>query len=487
MGKTIGVVLALKDKCSPQLKKIADTMGITEKEAKKLQKQAKDLNKELGAGFKKASMVCAGAVGAIAVATQQLVSNTVQAGDRVDKLSQKIGLSRSGFQEWDYIMAQNGASIDSLQMGMKTLVNQIDGVNKGNKNAVNNFNALGVSVKDSSGKMKNQEQIFEEVVTALQKMPDGAKKAKLANDMFGRSGSELMPVLQGSAKGVQELKARYKELGMGISDEAVDACVLFGDTIDDIKKSFGGFTASIGAEFLPILQDLANQFIDNMPRIKQSVMPVINGMVGALKFLSEHLELIIAVTTTVVSTFATFQTITTVINILTTLQKVIQFVTVAQGVWNAIMIANPIGAIATAVGLLIGGIVLLVRNWDKVCEAVKKAINAIKEFIGLKPRKKTLEVETKTSNKEEKPKKHALGTSYSTGGPAIVGEFGPELLNLKKGDSVTPAPKTQQVLQGKRDIKIDIHIAGNIIGVDNFVQQVKSSLALELRTVLATV
>ena len=87
----------------------------------------------------------------------------------------------------------------------------------------------------------------------------------------------------------------------------------------------------------------------------------------------------------------------------------------------------------------------------------------------------------------EKPKKHALGTSYSTGGPAIVGEYGPELINLKKGDSVTPAPKTQQILNNSKDIKLELHIHGNIFGIDDFVEQVKTKLALELSTALATV
>ena len=488
MGKTVGVTLALKDKCSPQLKKISEVMGVTVKEAKRLQKEAQGVAKELGAGMKTAVVTCTAAVGAMAIATQQLVMNTVQAGDRVDKLSQKIGLSRAGFQEWDYIMAQNGANIESLQMGMKTLVNQIDGVNKGNKNAINNFSSLGVSIKDSTGKLKNQEQIFEEVVTALQKMPDGAKKAKLANDLFGRSGSELMPVLQGTAKGVEDLKKRYKELGMGISDEAVDSCVLFGDTLDDIKKSFAGFGASIGAEFLPILQRLADNFITNMPKIKQSVMPVVNGMIGALNFLANNMELIIAVTSGVVSAFATFHTISTAIKIISTLQKVIQFVTAAQGIWNAVMIANPIGAIAMGVGLLITGIVLLVRNWDKVTEAVKKAIEAVKKFLGFKPKKKTIEVETvQTTSTKEKPKKHALGVGYSTGGPAIVGEYGPEILNLKKGDSITSTGKSKQILQGNKEIKIEVNIAGNVIGNNEFIQQLKNVLALELKTALATV
>ena len=46
--------------------------------------------------------------------------------DRVDKLSQKIGISRKGFQEWDYVLSQSGADIEKMQVGMKTLVQRMD-------------------------------------------------------------------------------------------------------------------------------------------------------------------------------------------------------------------------------------------------------------------------------------------------------------------------------------------------------------------------
>src|SRR5690606_39491274 len=58
---------------------------------------------------------------------------------------------------------------------------------------------LGVSVKDASGNVKDQETIFNESVVALQNMEDGTEKAKLANDLFGRSGAEMMPLLNGAA------------------------------------------------------------------------------------------------------------------------------------------------------------------------------------------------------------------------------------------------------------------------------------------------
>ncbi len=536
MGKTIGVVLSLKDKCSPQLKKIADTMGVTEKEAKKLQKQAKDLSKELGGGIKKAATICTAAVGAVALATGQLVNKTMEAGDRVDKMSQKIGMSRKTFQEYDYIMSQNGSSVDVLEVGYKKLATTMDGVVKGNKDSVATFKRLGVSVKDSNGALRSQEDVFNDSIRALQKIKNPTEKAILANKLFGKSAIEMKPLLNQSAESVDALRDKANKLGMVMSDEAVDASVKLTDTMDTIKRSMGGLGLSIGAEVLPIIQQFSDQFIDNIPQIKNAVMPIINGVVGVLKFLADNMELVISVGSAVVSTFVAFNVINGVIKTISTLQKVIQLVTAAQGIWNAIMLANPIGAIAVGIGLLIGGIVLLVRNWDKVkaafisfyetiqpalttvgkyikiafsftpigmfingiklliqnwdkvVGAVKKAIDTVKQFIGLRPGKKTVEIETKnTTAKDEKPKKHAVGTSFSSGGPALVGENGPELLNLKRGDSITPAPKTQQLLQGSKNINVEVKFLGPVIGTREFIQQIKSEIALELKNTLAVV
>jgi hypothetical protein len=99
-------------------------------------------------------MGAAAATGLTAIATK-----TAAAGDRVDKMSQKIGLSREGFQEWDYVMSQNGMSIDTMQGGMKTLVNSFDDMKKGGKTATDAFKRIGLSMDDLAGKSK--EEIFE--------------------------------------------------------------------------------------------------------------------------------------------------------------------------------------------------------------------------------------------------------------------------------------------------------------------------------------
>ena len=475
MGKSIGLILALKDQCSPQMTKIAEKIGITEKEAKKLHTQINKLSKDIGGKLKNATVAVSAGLGAVVATAGVAVNKTAELGDRVDKLSQKIGLSRKGFQEWDYVCSQSGMQVESLQMGMKTLVNQIDGVTKGNKASIATFNKLGVSVRDSSGKVKNQEQVFNECVIALTKMKDGSTKAKIANDLFGRSGAELAPIINGNAQTITNLKNRAHELGLVMGDELVDNCVEYGDLMDDMKKATTMLGAGIASALMPSIIELQKSLINELPKIRATLLPALNAMANVVQFLIKHLDGLSVIATVCVSSILAFKAISGVLSVIQTLQAVIKAVSVAQGI---LMLANPIGLIATGVGLLIGGIVLLVKNWDKVTGAVKKAVDAMKAFVGIKPKQ-----DVKVDNVEVK--KNALGTAFSGGGLTLVGEHGAELVNMPKGASVTNANNTAKMLNGGRGVNVNITILGNMVGNDEFLNQLASVFARRLKVAMA--
>jgi hypothetical protein len=122
-----------------------------------------------------------------------------------------------------------------------------------------------------------------------------------------------------------------------------------------------------------------------------------DGIVGtykAIKFLHDNMNWLIPVTVTLLGSLMAFKAVTTVITILETLQGVITACSVAGGVWNAIMLANPLTWIAIGVVALVAGLVLLAMNWDKVTNAVQNAINRVKEFYGLKKSDQTKANET---------------------------------------------------------------------------------------------
>lgn len=180
-------------------------------------------------------------VGSIINAVKKLGDMAIQstvALDRVDKLSQKIGMSRQGFQEWDFAIAQSGASIEGLQMGMKTLATQADAAAKGTGDSAEMFKKLGVEITDANGKIKDQETLFNEVFLALSDLESETERTAIASRLLGRASTELAPMLNSSKEEIEGLKRQAHDLGLVYEDDLIDAGVRLGDNIMSLQKSF---------------------------------------------------------------------------------------------------------------------------------------------------------------------------------------------------------------------------------------------------------
>ena len=206
---------------------------------------------------------------AVGGAAYKMAKETAGAADNVDKMSQKIGISREAYQEWDYVMSQNGMSIDKLQTGIKTLTSQMDSAKKGASSSAEAFDRLGISVTNSDGSLRSQEDVFEETIKALQSVDNETERARLATQLFGKAGVEMAPLLNQSAESTEALKNKARELGMVMSDETIDSGVKFTDTIDTIKRGLGGLFNNLGGTILPLVQMFLSLIIDKLPAIQE--------------------------------------------------------------------------------------------------------------------------------------------------------------------------------------------------------------------------
>lgn len=199
------------------------------------------------ATFGKASLgVMAAAVGAVAVAT----GKWLDAADRIDKVSQQIGVTKKTFQELDYVMKQNGASIDAFSIGAKTL----------QQNMVSNsqaFKTLGVEIRNTDGSLRSQDDVMKDVIRKFETMEQGVEKSALAQDIFGRSAQDLMPMLNQQTGSMDALIKKANDMGAVMSDDAVTAAVVLGDTIADLKTSISSLLNTVIAPFVPALQKVA--------------------------------------------------------------------------------------------------------------------------------------------------------------------------------------------------------------------------------------
>lgn len=242
----------------------------------------------------------AGGLAAVAGASaglMALTSKSAEVTDNIDKMSQKIGISRQGFQEYSYILSQNGTDVDVLQRGFKTLTDRMDESIQGSGKGAEAFGKLGLSATDLEGNMKSQEEMFEESAKSLMKMPEGAEKSALAFDLFGKAGQELMPLLNGTEEGMDELRQSAHDMGLVLSDEAVDAGAEFTDAMDNVQRMLASVTTTVGVKLMPVIQSFLEWVMQYMPEIQATfsfvfgiMETLVTGFVDVIGFLIGWLQ-----------------------------------------------------------------------------------------------------------------------------------------------------------------------------------------------------
>ena len=201
--------------------------------------------------------IVAGATTAVGGLTA-FATSSASTADHIDKMSQKIGISRQAYQELDFICSQSGTSVDNLQAGMKSLTSAMDGARDGTASNVAQFERLGVAVTNTDGTFRSQEDVFFDTITALQGMDDQTEKARLATELFGRSGTELLPLLNSESGSIEEMRNQAHELGLVLDDELIDSGVQLTDSLDQTKRAFQSIAVQLGGALMPIITEVSS-------------------------------------------------------------------------------------------------------------------------------------------------------------------------------------------------------------------------------------
>lgn len=246
-----------------------------------------------GARLGKAAKVGAVAVAATATAIvgvgaalKKGIGGTAEYGDKVDKMSQKIGISAQKYQQWDYVMQRAGTSIESMKMGMKTLAKQAE-------SGSDAFQKLGISQEEV--KNMSQEELFERTVKGLADMEQGTERAALASQLLGRSGADMGALLNGGSKAIDEQLKMAQDYGMVMSDEAVKASAAFEDSVTTMQMTATGLKNRLMGELLPaatkVTDGLALIFkgdvTEGANKVAEGIQGIANKIVAALPKLFE--------------------------------------------------------------------------------------------------------------------------------------------------------------------------------------------------------
>lgn len=233
-------------------------------EMAKVNSQLSGLNRSVNgakAGMEKFGSVLksAFAAGAVIAGIKSLADSVGAVADRFDdmgKAAQKIGIATADLSALNFAAEQSGVSFESLQTGVKKLSVGMSELNDSSSKAGLALRNVGVTAQDSTS------QAFDKVAEALSKMPDGYQKTAAAIAIFGKSGSDLIPLLNEGEAGIGKMKDRAEELGLVMKDKTVAQLTLFNDSLNELRKSSEGLRNRIVEGLAPSLAGLAKTLAD---------------------------------------------------------------------------------------------------------------------------------------------------------------------------------------------------------------------------------
>ena len=189
----------------------------------------------------------------------------VSAGDELDKMSARTGFSAEALSELKYAAGQSGTSIGAVEKAAKRMQVGILDASKGTGTLFESLQQLGVDLELL--KQQSPEQQFLTLSRAIGSIEDPTLKSALAQKVFGKSGTELLPLLNAGAEGMDALRKRAHELGLVLTTEDATAAAILGDNLDDLKLQVMAMATQVGSAIAGPLTDFAKSLQETLASV----------------------------------------------------------------------------------------------------------------------------------------------------------------------------------------------------------------------------
>lgn len=255
--------------------------------------------------------------------------------DEMSKAAQKFGVPTEQLSRLKYAADLSDVAFESLGQSLGRLSRQM-------VNAPDQFAALGVAVRTADGQMRGADAVLADLADVFGKMPDGAEKTALAIRLFGKSGADMIPLLNGGSDALRELGQEADAVGATVSERTGRAAEQFNDTLTRLGAAIRGFTMKITEAALPTLQKLADMLV-GATRWFADLTPEMQQFIAKLALIAVAAGPAIVGLGLVVSSLGS--------------------VTAALMGLAALAVANPIGA---AIAAIAAGAALIYLKWDGI-------------------------------------------------------------------------------------------------------------------------
>lgn len=184
-----------------------------------------------------------------------IAKSTANYGDELVKASQRMGTSIADTARLQHAARLSDTDLQGLSSTVGFLSKQMLAASSGNREAQQTFDRLGISVVSSNGQLKGTTQILLEMNDKFRLMPEGPEKTALAMLTLGKTGKEVLPLLNSNLREAFEESDR---LGLTMSGKAAKAAEHFNDELTKLQAAVRGVTNDVGTLLIPKFDAIAH-------------------------------------------------------------------------------------------------------------------------------------------------------------------------------------------------------------------------------------
>lgn len=437
----------------------------------------KKTEQSIGSSFKRASLVAGAAMtaigGVITGITTKAVMDFVSLGSEINDMALRTGFGTTALQELGYAAGLSGGSMADVELAAKKMSKVIFDAGEESKKAATGqaeafakgSNEIVLATGASTDALaylgltydmlasQSPEQQFMTIGFAIADVADETARAALAQEFFGRSGTSLLPMLSEGRAGFAAMSAEAARLGLIMSQEDIAAADALGDSMDKLKASLSGVMRDIAIVVIPSLQSLADSaqhaletfsaWRDRNPELADSVVKLVIALGGIMVVLGPILMALPGLIAAWGGVSAAF----------TFAGTVIAGFAAAIGAPVAAVVAALVGA-----GLLIWAFwediaPALTWVWRSIVDSFMAQWSVIYDFI-IWLRDVGMGILNGVSGffgggvSGPQIPGMATGGTVQKSGWAMVGERGPELVQMPQGATVYDAGQTDRAITG---------------------------------------
>lgn len=243
----------------------------------------------MGAQFQKAGVAMVAMGGAMVLALGKSVKDWAAAGDEVQKMALRTSWAAEALSEMRHVADITGTELAAFEKGTRRMSSAIIDASDGMTEYLRDFEKLGLDV--AKLKAMKPEEAFWEIAYAVGGLENELEQAAIAQGIFGRSGTALLPMLAEGKDGIEALRLEAHELGIVFDQEAAEAAARLTDAFQRVGDAINGIKFAMAEALAPSIEEATikieglitsvGNFISEHPGMVKAIGALAIGLIGA--------------------------------------------------------------------------------------------------------------------------------------------------------------------------------------------------------------